>query len=232
MRPALGTFVEIQCSSQAGLAQGFAAVEKVESLMSFYRDNSDLSRINQAPLGEWVSIHPWTWEVLTHAQELEETSEGIFNVACRGAPSRESGFELRPSGARRRSARKLDLGGIAKGFAVDQAIAAIQAVEPDTQGVVNAGGDLRIFGGTEPVSVGVRVHSKLFPIQLEKGALATSSFPEALSPTATVAAEKAIWADALTKVVLMAPSSVAQTCLSRYQACAWKWDADETPRRL
>ena len=39
----------------------------------------------------------------------------------------------------------IDLGGIAKGYAVDMAVAALQAAGA-TQGIVNAGGDLRVFG--------------------------------------------------------------------------------------
>jgi thiamine biosynthesis lipoprotein len=46
----------------------------------------------------------------------------------------------------------VDLGGIAKGYAVDCGIAALRA-RGTASGIVNAGGDLRCFGAPQPVHV-------------------------------------------------------------------------------
>ncbi|MGL4367913.1 MAG: FAD:protein FMN transferase [Brevinemataceae bacterium] len=54
---------------------------------------------------------------------------------------------------------KLDLGAIAKGFAVDEAVKMLSSVEGIESGIVNAGGNLRVFGekpGNQPWTIGIR----------------------------------------------------------------------------
>ena len=71
----------------------------------------------------------------------------------------------------------LDLGGIAKGFAVDKAVEALKQCGA-TSGYVNAGGDLRVFGD---VSQSIQIRnpgnsSELMSLgSLANGAIATSS---------------------------------------------------------
>lgn len=118
----------------------------------------------------------------------------------------------------------LDFGGIAKGYAVDRALRVLRM-----RGVriacISAGGDLRLAGTREVLSVrDPRDPGRSWPVaQLADAAAATSagSFSrrardgELFDPrsgrvlgrhcSATVIARRAIWADALTKVVLAAP---------------------------
>ncbi len=112
----------------------------------------------------------------------------------------------------------LDLSGIAKGAAVDRAVSALRAGGAFA-GTVNAGGDLRVFGA-RPVPILVRHPDLSQPPQvlgqLTDGAVATSAgyyvqgkhVVDPLTRRAlpagrsiTVVARRAIWADALTKVV-------------------------------
>ncbi len=116
----------------------------------------------------------------------------------------------------------VDLGGIAKGFAVDRAIDAL-AAHGVTGGVVNAGGDLRVFG-SRAVPIHVRgLDGRLAHAgDLADGACATSiggsggggpaRVPAALvdararrlvddARVFTVVAPTCLVADALTKVV-------------------------------
>jgi thiamine biosynthesis lipoprotein len=51
-----------------------------------------------------------------------------------------------------RKVGRIDLGGIAKGYAVDMAVEVLKAYGVTT-GMVNAGGDLRVFGKPQPVHV-------------------------------------------------------------------------------
>src|SRR5204862_7872477 len=111
---------------------------------------------------------------------------------------------------------RLDLGGIAKGYAVDLAIAALKQAGA-TSGLINAGGDLRAFGDAAwPVTVvDPATRQGLVQVELRRAALATSaglrggtalSF-EHLAKAAprwtsvTVRAPDACDADALTKIV-------------------------------
>jgi thiamine biosynthesis lipoprotein len=117
---------------------------------------------------------------------------------------------------------RLDLGGIAKGYAVDCAVEALQA-RGIQQGWVNAGGDLRVWGGWDfPIHIRHRADaSKATPLlALKDGAFATSVLPlsDGGSIHVSVAAPRCLWADALTKVVAYAPPALSQQLLARYDA--------------
>ncbi len=77
----------------------------------------------------------------------------------------------------------LDLGGIAKGYAVDLAIARIKSLDPQATGFIDAGGDIGVIGpkyGDRPWIVGIRdprgksVQDVIEYIYLYDGAVATS----------------------------------------------------------
>jgi len=108
----------------------------------------------------------------------------------------------------------LDFGGIAKGYAVDLAVARLRRAGVHT-GAVNAGGDLRVFGTLEE-TVHVRSPfdaSTLWPVAALKdsacatsasGAVARRGADAADGPeprSVTVLAPTACAADALTKIV-------------------------------
>lgn len=169
-RPLLGTYVEIRVDhdddavAASALAAGFSAIERVQRNMSVFVADSDIAQINRLMPGEELSIDPWTAEVLTLAKELWSASGGLFN--CGIAPQLAS-WGLLPAGiggddastignlqfADARTVEingpvRLDLGGIAKGFAVDRAVDAMLA-SGAAGGLINAGGDLRVFGSAE-----------------------------------------------------------------------------------
>ncbi len=141
-------------------------VERVERLMSFHDADSELSRLNRNAGRTPQTVHPWTWAVLRRALRIAEASDGLFDITVAPLLVREG---LLPGTAetslqcgnwrhivlmpdcRVFLARPmlLDLGGIAKGFAVDRAIHELTR-RRCTQGVVNAGGDLRRFGSPRP----------------------------------------------------------------------------------
>src|SRR5215468_5080863 len=146
-RPLLGTYVEVALLAEsperasAALEAAFAAVARVQRLMSFHDPASDVSRTNRDAAREAVLVDAWTFHVLEAARDLHRSTRGVFDVgvapwlqrwgylpdtpACR-APARRAGaepaFELGPGlRVRFRRAAAIDLGGIAKGFAVDRA---------------------------------------------------------------------------------------------------------------
>jgi FAD:protein FMN transferase len=173
-QPLLGTIVEVTAegagdASSAAIEAAFASIVKVQWLMSFHDPSSDVSRINGAAAGEAVSIDPHTSRVLCSARALSELSDGAFDVTTASVlvenaflPGRSEqplpdvtyrDLDLLP-GDRVCWRRKgwIDLGGIAKGYAVDCAVAVLRANGVAT-GVVNAGGDLRCFGAAQAVHV-------------------------------------------------------------------------------
>jgi thiamine biosynthesis lipoprotein len=130
----------------------------------------------------------------------------------------------------------LDLGGIAKGYAIDIAIEALRAAGCWT-GLVNAGGDLRVYGRTEPVMLRYS-DGTAAPVTLNDQALAVSDLDVAVAQRpaehrgyylrsggpcpvrryAAVVAASAAVADALTKCVLLAEERCARRSLRAFGA--------------
>ena len=229
-RPLLGTYVEIDADSADAIEAGYAAIARVHALMSAHEPDSDVGRINRfGHLGP-VEVHGWTICVLERALVWSRRSAGAFDVVRAGksaverrlmplhldqpAPEATHWTWLQVQGRAVRLMRPgcVDLGGIAKGFAVDQAVAAMRRAGA-AQGLVNAGGDVAAFGCRRwPVTV---VHpltrEPLVEVELREEALATSAVhtdgaKDHLAAgsdwiSVTARARKACDADALTKIV-------------------------------
>ncbi len=234
----MGTFVAIEAEAHSdeialtGVEAAFAAVAQVERLMHPCRDGSDLLAIRLAPRGCQVAIHPWTWEILALSQRLNRLSDGVFDPCLPQSQGRLGDLELlTPASAAAHSDLHIDLGGIAKGFAVDRALDALRAAGC-TVGLVNAGGDLAVFGDrSHPVVI--QGGSRVF--HLKSAALATSVVRGAahpgehrgyyhgrhlrpiLSGAVSVTAPHAVIADALTKCVIAGGAS-SEALLTRFDA--------------
>jgi thiamine biosynthesis lipoprotein len=258
-RPLLGTYVEIAADGaacpdlDAAIDAAFAAIERVHRLMSFHDPASDVSRLNRDAATRAVAIDAWTFEVLGTALDLNRRSNGAFDVAvapalqARGLLPRHAGS---PDGADTRQAdaidlcarrrvrfreggTRIDLGGIAKGFAVDRAVATLRSQGVESA-LVNAGGDLAAFG-PQPRTIHIRdprdPRHSLGAVAIRDEALASSGgrfdpvlAPDAAPPAvidprlrapvstilgATVRAPTCMLADALTKVVMIAGVAAA-----------------------
>lgn len=267
-RPLLGTFVSVDLRGRASrerldalAGSAFAAVERVERLMSAHRPDSELARLNRAPAGRWVELDAWTLEVLAAANGLFERSGGAFDPRRGALGARQAArppVELEAGRARKTGPWRLDLGGLAKGYAVDRAVARLRRAgrSLELSGVVNAGGDLRVFG-PEAARVAVLVEgregSTSRALTLRDAATATSAArrpgragaplspavhvrrpsgrPLRAAATACVAARRCMEADALAKVALLAPARRARACLASYRARGWVFDVDGALRR-
>ncbi|PKB14936.1 thiamine biosynthesis lipoprotein [Novosphingobium kunmingense] len=248
-QPLLGTLVEITVpDAGAGAIDGaFAAIAQVQTRMSFHDEDSDLAMLRNAGPGEAVEVAPETLEVLGIALELHRNTNGLFDVTI-GRELVRDGFLPQPEGpeashcsgtsadieivddrrVRCHEPMLIDLGGIAKGFAVDRAVAALEAAGV-TEGLVNAGGDLRMFGARD-WTVGlrdgdgkVRERIALADCAIASSANAGSSHrrqsrlfaphfgagraPVAVPTRVSVIADRCVIADALTKVAIAAPAS-------------------------
>jgi thiamine biosynthesis lipoprotein len=240
-RAILGTLVSIRAdASESAMRAAFERVTKVHALMNPHGGDSDLELIRRAAHLRTVQVHSWTYQVLCLARLLWQASAGAFDVTL-GAGGASSADLLLLGGNRLRSRRRLciDLGGIAKGFAVDQAVAALRRAGA-TRGCVNAGGDLRLFGEAEQV-VRVRLpgspHLALPLVRARERAFATSgSYFGTLHTdvrsgkqlradySITVAAPTCMLADALTKpVAALGPRA---SLLSRFDANAYLLDGN------
>lgn len=267
-RALLGTYVEITVASEVQdeaalnplFENAFAAIARVGTLMSFHAADSELSRLNATAPGHALTVDPWTFEVLRLAQELHAATQGGFDcgvgdVLVRGGLLPSHGNRPADSAAHRSSIADielladhrvrvtrtvcLDLGGIAKGFAVDRAVDVL-VHSGVREAVVNAGGDLRVIGDApQPI----HVRRPLAPEQLvylgslSDGAMATSApyfsagtqSGALVDPFAgivldapasyTVLAPSCAVADGLTKALAVA-GQLSPACLQRYRATA------------
>ena len=194
--------------------------------MSAQDPDSDLSRLNRESSGDWVGLHPWTEAVLDRALFWAEVSHGAFDPTVSRRGWRD--VALSPGRARLGAGRTLCFDGIAKGFAVDRAVEAMIAAGA-TEGLVNAGGDLRGFGDRDwtvevpdPIT---RLPIRTFLIRDQAAATSAvaagglSAQDRARLPgrmadifSATVVTASAMDADALTKIAL-ADAPRLETCL-------------------
>jgi len=225
----------------AGIEAAYRAIAEVESWMHPRREGSDLARINCAPPETHVPITDSTWRVLRLAQAVHCLSGGTFDPCLPSHAGRLTDVVLTAPKMKSRSALcrlplALDLGGIAKGYAIDRAIEALRAARC-TSGLVNAGGDLRVYRRSERVLLR-HADDTCEPLTLTHAALAVSTAdldtrrrpPEhkgyyrrsgAMGPApryAAVIAPSAAVADALTKCVLLADAASAARTLRAFRA--------------
>jgi thiamine biosynthesis lipoprotein len=256
--------------AHAGIDAGFEALREVEQAMSRFRADSDVGRLNAAG-GGWVEVTPGTAHVLEASLRWARVSGGRFDpclgrVASMwdGVPSGASLTELPPlargpapgPAVRLRHERgavrarltspgvAVDLGGIAKGFAVDRAAEALRA-HGVVDGLVNVGGDLVALGrdpGGGPWLVGVQDPDDggalAATLEVEEEAIATSGdyvrwfrhqgrrYHHLIDPrtgesrrtrtrSLTVRSERCIDADAAATSLFGAPAGTASAIVAR-----------------
>jgi thiamine biosynthesis lipoprotein len=190
--------------AERAASRAFERVEELEDCMSDYRPQSELMQLSaHAGRGDWVPLSEDLARVLAAAQAVSEASGGAFDVSvgplvrlwrrarrqerAPGAEALENAMqavgseklELSDEGRALRllvPGMRLDLGGIAKGYALDQALVALEQ-EGVHSALVDGGGDVRV-GAAPPGRAAwlVRLETPGEPLSLElvDAAVATS----------------------------------------------------------
>jgi thiamine biosynthesis lipoprotein len=164
------------------VAEVIAEFRRIDAAMSTYRDSSEISRVNAEAANAPVRISAELYGLIDASLEISRRSNGAFDVSyesighlydfrARQRPGSEqialalpavdfSAIELdaqRSTIAFARPGMRINLGGIAKGYAVERAaeLLRVQGVE---HAVLNAGGDTRVLGDRrgQPWIVGIR----------------------------------------------------------------------------
>ena len=184
---AMGTNVWVYGGSADQVASWF---EQVEDVCSRFRPDSELSHLNASSPG-WSPVSPLLHTVLAAADEARMMTDGLVDPAIGAAVEAwgyDRSFEIvtdteadpGPGALRDRGpwvtvrcggvrGTRLDLGGVAKGWACDR------AVDTGLATVVNAGGDLRSDHPDLRVEVLHPDGSTAATVTVGQGALATSS---------------------------------------------------------
>lgn len=161
-----------ETAALAALDAAWDAFARVDARMSTWREDSDLSRVNAAAAAGPVAVPPDLARVVAAALRVAHDSGGAFDPTVlpllrawglHGGAPREPGPNelaaiLASTGSRhvqvdtlagkigfRRDGVALDLGGIAKGYALDAARAAMTTAGA-VAGVLDLGGNLLVFG--------------------------------------------------------------------------------------
>ncbi|MRX51669.1 FAD:protein FMN transferase [Paracoccus sp. S-4012] len=148
-----------------------AAVDEIDAQMSTWRADSDLMRLNAAPVGEWVPVPAHLMAVLRLGLQVGRASGGAFDIGMGDAVG-AWGFGPAPAGAdrirqalsvprrpahelleldhaacraRKAAPATLDLNGIAKGYGVDRLAETLQRLGIRAA-LVGIDGEMRAFG--------------------------------------------------------------------------------------
>lgn len=200
----MGTLIEITIipANEKAIREAFEALNKVDALMSTYKEDSEISILNRE--GE-KQVSEETLEVIEDAIKFSNITDGAFDITVRPlldlwkkakkeekVPTEEEiekaiflvgwdkifieGNQIRLE----KKGMQIDLGGIAKGYAVDKAIEALKR-NGIKRALVNAGGDLYALGKAPQQggwSIGIqdpRDEDKIIDIiKVEDKAVATS----------------------------------------------------------
>ncbi|MFH0763231.1 MAG: FAD:protein FMN transferase [Candidatus Omnitrophota bacterium] len=263
----MGTFVEVTSPDSRAGKIVFEEIKRIEGLLSKYLPESQISRLNQ--LGR-IEAAPEVFYIISRAKEFSKQSDGAFDVtvgplmdlwgfsrknynlpgesdiqaALKLAGSdkiilypENNVVELETHGA------KIDLGAIAKGYAVDCAVDKLKKAGIKSC-LINAGGDIYCLGKKfgRPWKVAVRgPHKRAFKgsLQLVNKAVTTSGdyeqyfiknkrryshifdpqsgFPAASGVvSATVIAEDCLTADALATAIFVLGKEKSRALLEKF----------------
>ena len=239
---------------------GFQEVKRLEQLLSTWIPESELSRVNAAAGRNPVMVSPETMTVVQRSLQVAEMTEGAFNIAIGPAvdawsvsaeprlPTVAELEALKPlmdlhaihADVRERTVflekpgMRIDVGGIGKGYAADQAVIAMKNAG-GVAGVVALSGDIKAFGRLpdgKKFSVGIQHPRKegaiLAEIDLQEEAISTAGDyerffekdgvryhhildPNTLQPargcqSVSVIAKEGVWADGLdTGIFVLGP---------------------------
>lgn len=212
-RYVMGTVWTIECrgpDSEQAIDGAFAEIRRLDALLSTYRPESELSRVNREAGKGWIPVSRETYDLLERSFGYSRESRGAFDPTV-GTLIRAWGFKhldyrkpdpgvieaarakvgfahvgLDPARGIRfdRAGLELDLGAIAKGYAVDRAIAHLRS-RGAVSARVDAGGNQGVWGpgpGGSPWVFGIK-HPReegelLGGVTLEEGAVSTSGDAE------------------------------------------------------
>jgi len=246
--------------AQAAATAGFTEIRRLEELLSTWIPTSELSRVNASAGVMPVHVSPETLTVVQRAVQVADMTDGGFNIAIGPAvdawrvtegqriPTESELDALRPLVDLQavhvdvreqtiylgKAGMRIDVGGIGKGYAADQAVDALRRAGA-IAGVVALSGDIKTFGrlpGGKMFPVGIqhprRDGSVLAWIDLQDEAISTAGDyerfferegvryhhildPRTLQParscqSVTVIAREGVWADGLdTGIFVMGP---------------------------
>jgi len=183
----MGTRFEIQlvtddiAAGRAAIEAAYAEIDRVEQLLSEWRESSEISAVNRQAGQGAVSVGPDLFAVIERSVRISEITHGAFDVTFAGCGSLWSirerrvptdreideclvqvdyrRLELDPAASTiflPTESMRIGIAGIGKGYGVDRAVEVLEAHGIDDY-IVDGGGDIRLAGGNvdRPWIVGI-----------------------------------------------------------------------------
>lgn len=166
-------YIEVLAKDDVQAQQAIAVVEaefaRVNALMSPWVESSELSLLNREAARQPVTVSAELWQLLARARQVSELSQGAFDITFASVGFKfDYRLHQKPTDAERkeqaqwinyryvqllpnnqvkfsRAQVKIDLGGIAKGYTVEQSIQLLKKMGI-RHALVSAGGDTRLLG--------------------------------------------------------------------------------------
>ncbi|MBI4386500.1 MAG: FAD:protein FMN transferase [Elusimicrobia bacterium] len=180
----MGTLCEVTAygdAAPAAITSAFEEIARLEQVMSAFKDDSELSRLNRTAAFKPFACSATLWEVLSRSDEVYRRSQGAFDPT---AASPRRGFHQVRLWAKDRSVSfaatgiAVDLGGIGKGFALDAAADRLKA-RGIRSALLNFGGQILAVGAPPGKTAWeVVVPGAPRPIHLRDASISTSSLSE------------------------------------------------------
>jgi len=263
----MGTIIEVISPDRNAAGIAFSEIRRIDDLLSRFKDDSEISRLNREGR---LRVSPDTLLVIKKSGQFWQATQGAFDITA--APLIELwGFYDRdyrlPSDSEiqerlaligfdkikidgnmvefKIDGMKIDLGAIAKGFAIDCAVQELRQAGIDSA-LLNAGGDIYCLGDKRgiPWSVAIRTGVNLISsgdLKLKDKAVATSGnyeqyfsvdgvrYSHILNPrtgkpaetdsaSVTVIADDCLTADALATSVFVMGKDSASKLAERFNA--------------
>jgi FAD:protein FMN transferase len=173
---------EDRAKGEAAISSVFDDMRRIDRLMSTWKEDTEISRVNREAARHPVQISPELFGLLQESVRYSELTHGAFDITYasvgylydfkRGVHPDQKAIDAALPGINwrhmvldekkrtvffSRPGMRIDLGGIAKGHSVDRGIEILKK-QGITRAMVNAGGDTRILGDRfgKPWVVGVR----------------------------------------------------------------------------
>lgn len=147
-------------------------MKKLEHILSFYNDNSDITKINKNAGKDFVNVSDSTFEIVKKSKYYSQLTDGLFDISvaplvkawgiCNDSPevlNKDTIYKLLPlvnyndiildeenvSIMLKKENQKIDLGGIAKGYITDLIIDFYKENNVKSA-IVNIGGNIKVLG--------------------------------------------------------------------------------------
>ncbi|CAM2065227.1 FAD:protein FMN transferase [Sulfidibacter corallicola] len=161
--------------ARAAIEAAYAEIDRLEAMISSWRDDSETTRINRAAGRHPVAVSPELFGLIRRASKISALTDGVFDISFAGAGQlwdfkaadpklpdpKDLAGKLALVDYRRialdapnrtvfleKPGMRLGFGAIGKGFAANRAVHVLKE-RGISSGVVNAGGDLVAFGQRE-----------------------------------------------------------------------------------